>query len=181
MAARRSARNSPCAKEAQEGVKGGPSPGVPPLRAASAARSPCDLRTPAVIRRRAGVEPRPYRGLAERGRVGGGRRKGSSRTPTPTAGGKRAMCRIIYRETIPRPGGGRWNAVGSAEAVTAGRRGRRPLRGWCGDVGPAVISGKGRRGRRPLRVPAGRAACRGIFRVRVTTREMVKTPPVAAF
>src|SRR5699024_11539133 len=39
----------------RRGLKGEPSPGVPPLRAASAARSPCDLRTPAVIRRRAGV------------------------------------------------------------------------------------------------------------------------------
>ena len=63
------------------------------MRAAPAARSPCDLRTPAVIPRRAGVEPRPYGGLAERGKVGGGRRKGSSRTPTPMAGGKRAACR----------------------------------------------------------------------------------------
>ena len=61
--ARRSARNSPCAHKAQEGVKGGPSPGVPPLRAAKAARSPCDLRTPTGIRRRAGIEPRPYGGL----------------------------------------------------------------------------------------------------------------------
>ena len=34
LAARRSARNSPCAHKAQEGVKGEPSPGVPPLRAA---------------------------------------------------------------------------------------------------------------------------------------------------
>ena len=59
-----------------------------------------------VIRRRAGVEPRPYRELAERGRGGGGQRKGSSRTPTPTAGGKRHVCRIICREIIPRPGGG---------------------------------------------------------------------------
>ena len=42
LAARRSARNSPCAHKAQEGVKGEPSPGVPPLRAASAARSPRD-------------------------------------------------------------------------------------------------------------------------------------------
>ena len=44
MAARRSARNAPCARKAQEGVKGEPSPGVPPLRAASAARSPCPHR-----------------------------------------------------------------------------------------------------------------------------------------
>ena len=65
MAARRSARNTPMLKEAQEGVKGEPSPGVPPLRAAPAARSPCDLRTPAVIRRLAGEEPRPYRGRWE--------------------------------------------------------------------------------------------------------------------
>ena len=83
------------ANEAQEGVKGEPSPGVPPLRAAPAARSPCDLRTPAVIRRRTGMEPRPYRGLVERGGVCGGRMEGSSRTPTPTACGKRAACRGI--------------------------------------------------------------------------------------
>ena len=57
----------------------------------------------------------------------------------------------------------------------------RPYGGWMNVVELAVDEGKGRRGRRPLRVPAGRAACRGIFRVRVTTREMVKTPPVAAF
>ena len=34
LAARRSARNAPCAHKAQEGVEGGPSPGVPPQRAA---------------------------------------------------------------------------------------------------------------------------------------------------
>ena len=83
--------------------------------------------------------PKPPAAPTRRRGAGGGRRKGSSRTPTPTAGGKRAMCRIIYRETIPRPGGGRWNAVGSAEAVTAGRRGRRPLRGSRNAVGLAVI------------------------------------------
>ena len=33
-------------KEAQEGVKGEPSPGVPPLRAAPAARSPRDAAGP---------------------------------------------------------------------------------------------------------------------------------------
>ena len=57
----------------------------------------------------------------------------------------------------------------------------RPYGGWMNVVELAVDEGKGRRGRRPLRVPAGRAVCHGIFRVRVTTREMVKTPPVAAF
>ena len=84
------------------------------MRAAPAARSPCDAAGPAVDERRAGVEPRPYGG-------------------------------------------------------------------WMNVVELAVDEGKGRRGRRPLRDPAGRAVCHGIFRVRVTTREMVKTPPVAAF
>ena len=32
----------PIAKKRRRGSKGGPSPGVPPLRAAPAARSPCD-------------------------------------------------------------------------------------------------------------------------------------------
>ena len=94
----------------------------------------CDAITAAVIPRRAGVEPRPYRGLAERGRAGGGRRKGSSRTPTPTAGGKRAACRRIYCDIIPRLGRGWRNVVTPAKTVTAGRRGRRPLQGGCGDV-----------------------------------------------
>ncbi len=106
---------APMLTKRRRGSKGEPSPGVPPLRAAPAARSPCDLRTSAVIRRRAGMEPRPYRGLAERGKVGGGRTFGSSRTPTPTAGGKRAVCRVIYCNIITRPGGGRRNAVTPAE------------------------------------------------------------------
>ena len=63
MAARRSARNAPMLKEAQEGVKGGTLAGGSPFAGGSAARSPCDLRTPTVIRRRAGMEPRPYGGL----------------------------------------------------------------------------------------------------------------------
>ena len=33
------------------------------MRAAPAARSPCDVVGPTVIRRRAGVEPRPYGGV----------------------------------------------------------------------------------------------------------------------
>ena len=41
MAARRSARNSPVLTRRRRGSKGEPSPGVPPLRAAPAARSPC--------------------------------------------------------------------------------------------------------------------------------------------
>ena len=63
LAARRSARNSLLLTKRRRGLKGEPSPGVPPLRAAPAARSPCDLRTPTVIRRRAGIEPRPYEGV----------------------------------------------------------------------------------------------------------------------
>ena len=63
-----------------------------------------------------------------------------------------------------------------------GGDGTPPLRGGRRSVvGLAVDEGKGRRGRRPLRVPAGRAVCHGISRVRVATWEMVKTPPVAAF
>ena len=114
------------------------------MRAAPAARKPCDLRTPAVILRRAGMEPRPYRGLEERGEVGGGRALGSSMTPTPTAGGKRAVRRIICRESIPRPGEGRRNVVRPACTVTAGRRGRRPLQGWCDAVGSALTVTAGR-------------------------------------
>ena len=143
MDARRSARNSPCAHKAQEGVKGGnPRRGVPPLRAAPLSR-PQPVRTSitsVVNARRAGVEPRPYRGLEDRGEAGGGRRKGSPRTPTPTVGGKRAVCRGIYCDIIPRPGGGRRNAVGPAVTMTAGRRGRRPLQGGCDAVRSAVDS-----------------------------------------
>ena len=42
MAARRSARNSPCAHKAQEGVKGGTLAGGSPFAGGPAARSPCD-------------------------------------------------------------------------------------------------------------------------------------------
>ena len=129
--ARRSARNSLLLTKRRRGLKGEPSPGVPPLRAPP--------RRPQPLRRRG---------------AGGGRRKGSSRTPTPTAGGRRAVRRIICRESIPCPGEGRRNVVRPACTVRAGRRGRRPLQGWCDAVGSEVIAGKGRRGRRPLRVAA---------------------------
>src|SRR5699024_2914142 len=115
--ARRSARNAPCANEAQEGVKGGTLAGGSPF-----AGGP---RRPQPLRRRG---------------AGGELRKGSSRTPTPTAGGRRAVRCGIYCEAIPRPGGGRRNAVGLAKTVGAGRRGRRPLQGGRGDVGPAIIA-----------------------------------------
>src|SRR5699024_3689348 len=64
--------------------------------------------------------PQPLR---HRG-AGGELRKGSSRTPTPTAGGKRAVRHVIYCEIITRPGGGR----------------QRPQRR---DVGDAVPYGAG--------------------------------------
>ena len=48
MDARRSARNSLMLMKRRRGLKGGPSPGVPPLRAAPAARSPCDTAGSAV-------------------------------------------------------------------------------------------------------------------------------------
>ena len=73
-----------CSMKRRRGSKGEPSPGVPPLRAAPAARSPRDAVAPVVNERRAGMDPRPYRGLEERGEVGGGRTLGSSGTPTPT-------------------------------------------------------------------------------------------------
>ena len=63
MAARRSARNAPCAHKAQEGVKGGTLAGGSPF--AGGLRRPQPLRTavtPVVNARRAGVEPRPYAG-----------------------------------------------------------------------------------------------------------------------
>ena len=115
LAARRSARNTPMLKEAQEGVKGGnPRRGFPLC----------------------GRPPPPAAPARCRG-AGGGRRKGSSRTPTPTAGGRRHVCRVIYCEIIPRPG---WrNVVRLAETVAAGRRGRRPLQGWCDAVGSSII------------------------------------------
>ena len=62
LAARRSARNSPSPKKRRRGSKGEPSPGVPPLRAVPAARSPCDAVAPVVNERRAGMGPRPYEG-----------------------------------------------------------------------------------------------------------------------
>ncbi len=78
LAARRSARNTPSPKKRRRGSKGEPSPGVPPLRAAPAARSPCDAVGSVVNERRAGVEPRPYGGWRNVVRpavaVGAGRR-----------------------------------------------------------------------------------------------------------
>ena len=70
------------------------------MRAAPAARSPCDAAGLEVNERRAGVEPRPYRGLEERGEAGGGRGGGTSGTPSPT---RRARRRGAGNN--PPPGG----------------------------------------------------------------------------
>ena len=60
MAACRSARNSPCANEAQEGVKGGTLAGGSPFAGGLSRPQPVRRQ---VIRRRSWVEPRPYEGL----------------------------------------------------------------------------------------------------------------------
>ena len=115
MAARRSARNSPCAKEAQEGVKGGTLAGGSPF--AGGPRRPQPVR-----------------------------RHNARSNPTPGGGG-----------TPPLRGvGGTW------------RGGRRTNVRVVEDADPY--------GSRQ-----GRAACRGIYRVRVAAGEMVKMPPPAAF
>ena len=103
-------------KKRRRGLKGEPSPGVPPLRAAPAARSQCYTITPAVIPLRSWVEPRPYRGLEEHGEVGGDRSGGTSRTPSPTGRLRRRGVR-----GHPTPGGGGTPPLrGSAERGGAG-------------------------------------------------------------
>ena len=59
LAARRSARNAPCAHKAQEGVKGGTLAGGSPFAGGLSRPQPVRRQ---VIRRRAGMEPRPYGG-----------------------------------------------------------------------------------------------------------------------
>ena len=110
--ARRSARNSLVLHKAQEGVKGGTLAGGPPFAGG--------LSRPQPLRRRG---------------AGGERRKGSSRTPTPTGLVRRhGVCGHpgVRAGVEPRPYGGWRNVVGLAMTVTAGRRGRRPLQGGCG-------------------------------------------------
>ena len=118
MDARRSARNSPCAKEAQEGVKGGTLAGGSPF--AGGPRRPQSVRftdarchpTPG-----AGVEPRHYEGLEERGKAGGDRGGGTSRTPSPT---------------------GRVRRRGAGSNPASGRGRPHPYRGWRNAVTLAV-------------------------------------------
>ena len=64
MAARRSARNAPCAHKAQEGVKGGTLAGGSPFAGGLSRPQPVRTSITSVVNaRRAGVEPRPYEGL----------------------------------------------------------------------------------------------------------------------
>ena len=136
MAARRSARNAPCAHKAQEGVKGGTLAGGSPF--AGGLSRPQPLRAtvgPTVIRRRAGGGTPPLRGgwrnaVRPAVDVGKGRR---GRRPLRVPAG-RAVCRGIYCEIITRSGRGWRNGVTPAVTVTAGRRGRRPLRGGRGSL-----------------------------------------------
>ena len=87
------------------------------------------------------------------------------------------MRHVIYRESIPRLGG---NVVRPAWTVRAGRRGRRPLQGWCGDVVSEVIAGKGRRGRRPLQGGCGSMGP-AVYRRRTQSRLQSKNAPGGAF
>ena len=105
MDARRSARNSPCAHKAREGVKGGTLAGGPPFAGGSAARSPCappwgwrwtkervvedadpygGWETGHVPHNMPRDHPTPGRGPVERGGVGGNLSSGTSGTPSPT-------------------------------------------------------------------------------------------------
>ena len=153
--ARRSARNTPSPKKRRRGSKGGPSPGVPPLRAAP---PPAALATPRsrqwtkervvedadpyggwktdrVPRDLLRGYPTPGRGSAERDKAGDKPTAGR-RGRRPLRGGCGAMTPAVIRRRAgvePRP------YRGSAVTVTAGRRGRRPLQGGCAAITPAVI------------------------------------------
>ena len=114
MDARRSARNAPMLKEAQEGVKGGTLAGGSPFAGG--------LSRPQPLRRRG---------------AGGGRRKGSSGTPTPTGPcGTGRVPRDLLRD-YPAPGRGpaeRGRAGGDRSGGTSGTpspTGGYVLRGTC--------------------------------------------------
>ena len=128
LAARRSARNSLMLMKRRRGLKGEPSPGVPPLRAAPAARSPCAPpwgwrwtkervvedadpyggwetgRAPHNMPR---DHPTPGPGRAERGEAGKNRDGGTSRTPSPTG-----RLRRRGAGSNPASGWGRTAALG---------------------------------------------------------------------
>ena len=140
MAARRSARTAPLLMKRRRGSKGEPSPGVPPLRAAPAARSLC-------------APPWGWRWTKER----------VVEDADPYGGWETGRAPHNMPRDHPAPGRGWRNSVRPAVAMTAGRRGRRPLQGGCGDVGPATD-------RRP---GGGGTPCRqGAFGVRAASYRM---------
>ena len=141
MAARRSARNSPCASQsAGGGQRGNPRRGFPlcgrprrpqPARFADARSYPVPGR---------GWNPAPTGGLWNVVRSAVDEEKGRR--------GRRPLRVATRSGRVPQnyPGAGRGVGTGENAATGgvlisfAGRRGRRPLQGWCGDVGSAVDS-----------------------------------------
>ncbi len=151
MDARRSARNTPMLKEAQEGVKGEPSPGVPPLRAAPPPAVPAPpwgwrwtkervvedadpYRAGAATRglrssrRPGGGGTPPLQGLAERGKAGGDRDGGTSGTPSPTGLVRRRGAGGNLRQgssRTPTPTGRGKTEPRAAEFTVCGTRRRK--------------------------------------------------------
>ena len=165
MDARRSARNSLVLMKRRRGSKGGPSPGVPPLRAApppAARATPRGRRwtkervvedadpyggwkTGRVPHNMPRDHPTPGRGRAERGEAGKNRDGGTSRTPSPTG-----RVRHHNARSHPTPGGAlRWwvclirrmFTVSRERMSRETRRGRRPLRPetWVYRAVPATL------------------------------------------
>ena len=132
--ARRSARNSLVLHKAQEGVKGGTLAGGPPFAGGPRRPQPLRRRGAGGGRTPGGGGTPPLRGLDERGGVGGGRREGSSRTPTPTGPCGTGRVPRDFPGAGHNAGNGE-NAAGGGVLISfAGRRGRRPLRGWRGSL-----------------------------------------------
>ena len=107
--------------------KSGRGPGAEPWPRAAARGTLLMLK-----KRRRGSKGEPSPGVpplraapAARSSAASAHRRNAGRERTPGGGG-----------TPPLRGGGR-NVVRSAETAAAGRRGRRPLQGGCGDVGSA--------------------------------------------
>ena len=73
-------------------------------------------------------------GLVRRRRAGGGRRKGSSGTPTPTGPCGTGRVPRDFPGAGHNAGNGENAAGGGVLILFAGRRGRRPLRGWRGSL-----------------------------------------------
>ena len=99
--------------------KSGRGPGAEPLDARRSARN-----SPVLMKRRRGSKGEPSPGVP----------------PLRAAPAARSSAASAHRRNAGRertPGGGGRNVARSAETAAAGRRGRRPLQGGCGDVGSA--------------------------------------------